>query len=232
MSIKLEVKIREKGGVNQLRRDGLVPGVVYGSGVENASVSVGRSDLEKAIAKAGETTMVELVLGGGSSSEVESVKTKHVLIHDVQRDPVKDLPIHVDFLEVRLDQKIKAEIPVVFVGDSPAVKELSGVLIRNIQHIEVEALPQNLPHNIEVDISGLKTFEDHITVADIKVGPSVKILSKLNAIAASVVPPRSEEELEALKTEVVEDVSKVEGVVKPEAPAVEGEVASKEKVVE
>ncbi|MBI4119065.1 MAG: 50S ribosomal protein L25 [Parcubacteria group bacterium] len=214
MSIKLEVKTREKGGVNQLRRAGFVPGVVYGRGTESTNVAVARTLLEQALKTVGENTLLELEVGGG--------KSKHVLIHDLQRDPVKELLSHVDFLEVRLDQKIKADIPLVFIGESPAVKELAGVLVRSIQHIEVEALPQNLPHNIEVDISNLKTFEDRITVADIKVGLNVKVLSKPEAVAASVVPPRSEAELEALKTEVVEDVSKVEGVVKPETPAESG----------
>lgn len=224
MSIKLEAKIRERGRVNQLRQAGFVPGVVYGRGLANANVSVGRSDLEKVLEKAGETTLLELAIEGQNA--------KHVLIHDVQKDPVKDFLTHVDFLEVRLDQKIKTEIPLVFIGKAPAVEELSGVLVRNIQHLEVEALPQNLPHNIEVDIAGLKTFEDHITAADIKVGAGVKILSHAEAIIASVVPPRTEEELESLKGEVVEDVSKVEGVVKAEAPAGESEAVVKEKTKE
>ncbi len=227
MSIKIQAKIREKGGVNQLRRAGLVPGVVYGHGMENANVAVGRLDLEKALERAGETTLLELTVEGDPSTPFDKAqgkplrasKSKHVLIHEVQRDPVKDFLTHVDFLEVRLDQKIKAEVPIHFVGDSPAVKELSGTLIRSIQHLEVEALPQNLPHNIEVDISDIKTFEDHITVADIKIGAGVKVLAQASTIVASVVPPRSEAELEALKTEVEEDVSKVEGVVKQEIPA-------------
>ncbi len=211
MSIKLEAKIRPKGGINKLRNSGSVPGVVYGRGVKNSNVFMEKSELEKAVERAGETTLLELA--------IDDSKPKHVLIHDIQRDPVKDFLIHVDFLEVRLDQKIKAEIPLVFVGEAPAVKELSGVLVRNVQHLEVEALPQNLPHNIEIDISGIKTFEDHLTVADIKVGAGVRVLSPLSTIAVSVVPPRSEAELEAIKGEVIEDISKVEGVVKPEASA-------------
>ncbi|MBI2052450.1 MAG: 50S ribosomal protein L25 [Candidatus Sungbacteria bacterium] len=218
MSIKLEAKTREKGGVNQLRQAGFVPGVVYGRGVKSTNIAVARTLLEQALKTVGENTLLELEIGGG--------KSKHVLIHDLQRDPVKELLSHVDFLEVRLDQKIKADIPLVFIGESPAVKELAGVLVRSIQYIEVEALPQNLPHNIEVDISHLKTFEDRIAVADIKVGLDVKVFSKPEAVVASVVPPRSEAELEALKTEVVEDVSKVEGVVKPETSA-EGGAESK-----
>jgi len=198
-----------------LRNSGFVPGVVYGKGVGNINVSVGEMLLSRAFKEAGESALLDL--------EVDGDKTRHVLINEVQVDPVKGKPIHVDFLEVRLDQKIKAEVPLSFVGESVAIKELGGVLVKSIQHIEVEAFPQDLPHNIEVDISSINTFEDHIKIGDIKIGPKVKILSDVSSIVASVVPPRSEEELEALKGEVVEDVSKVEGVVKEEKTSDEGE---------
>lgn len=234
MSNTLKVKIREKGGVNQLRQDGFVPGVIYGRGVENTNVVVEAPILEKVLQKAGESTLVELSIDGGPSTSFDKTqdksvgagKSKHVLIQDVQRDPVKDNLTHVDFLEVSLDRKIKAEVPLLFVGDSTAVKELNGTLIRSVQEVEVEALPQNLPHNIEVDISFIKTFEDHITIADVKIPAGVKVLIAENTILASVVPPRTEEELESLKAEVVEDVSKVEGVVKQEIPV--AEIDSKE----
>ncbi len=195
-----------------------MPGVVYGKGVKNVDVSVGEAPLRKAFKDAGESTLLEL--------EVDGDKTRHVIINEVQVDPIKGEPVHVDFLEVRLDQKIKAEVPLLFIGESPAVKELGGVLVKNIQHVEVEAFPQDLPHNIEIDISSIKTFENHIKIGDIRINPKVKILSDVSSIAASVVPPRSEEELESLKGEVVEDVSKVEGVVKEEAIATEGEAKS------
>ncbi|MDP3799861.1 MAG: 50S ribosomal protein L25 [bacterium] len=219
MSNTIKVKIREKGGLTQLRQDGFIPGVVYGRGVENTNVVVEAPILEKVLQKAGESTLLELTIEGG--------KSKHVLIQDVQRDPVKDNLTHVDFLEVSLDRKIRAEIPLHFIGDSPAIKELGGILIKGIQQVEVEALPQNLPHNIEIDISSIKTFEDHITVADVKISNNVKILVSEETILASVVPPRSEEELESLKGDVVEDVTKVEGVVKAEVP--EGKDAEKEE---
>ena len=237
MSNTIKVKIREKGGVNQLRQDGFVPGVVYGRGVENTNVVVETPVLEKVLQKAGESTLLELTIEGGSSTSLDQTrdkslgvnKSKHVLIQDVQRDPVKDNLTHVDFLEVSLDRKIKAEIPLLFVGDSPAVKELNGTLIKSVQEVEVEALPQNLPHNIEVDISSIKTFEDQITVANIKVSINVKVLTPVDTILASVIPPRTEEELESLKGEVVEDVTKVEGVVKQEAPDPEGSGKEEDK---
>ena len=220
MSIKLQAKLRQKGGLNELRNSGFVPGVVYGKGIKNIDVSVGNMPLDKAFREAGESTLLEL--------EVEGDKTRHVIINEVQVDPIKGKPVHVDFLEVRLDQKIKAEVPLAFVGESLAVKELGGILVKNIQHIEVEAFPQDLPHNIEIDISAISAFEDHIKIGDIKINPKVKILSDVSSIVASVVPPRSEEELESLKGEVVEDVSKVEGVVKEEPVAEEAAKVPKE----
>ena len=218
--MKLEAKLRQKGGVNQLRREGFVPGVIYGRGAENANVTVTRASLEQALKVAGENTLLEL--------EIEGAKSKHVLIHDVQRDPVKDILGHVDFLEVRLDQKIKAEIPLVFVGESPAVKEFSGVLVRNIQHIEVEALPQNLPHEISVDISSLGNFGDQILVKDINLGHDVKIEADAEAILATVQEPKSQEELEAelaTPSAGVEDVKIIEKEKKEEEPLAEGEEA-------
>lgn len=194
-----------------MRRSGFVPGVLYGREVNNVSVAVKYADLERVLKSVGENSLLELELADDG--------TRPVIIHAVQTDPVHDQPTHVDFLQVRLDQKIKAEVPLVFTGEAAAVKELDGVLVKSMQHIEVEALPQNLPHNIEVDISVLKTFDDHIEVANIKVPVGVKILTPAEQIVASVVPPRSEAELESLKTEVVEDVSKVEGVVKAEPVA-------------
>ncbi len=210
MPFKLEAQFRQEGqrSVKGLRRSGFVPAVLYGRDVPAVSIAVKYSALEKVLKDVGENSLLEL--------ELEGDQTRPVIIHDVQTDPVHDQPIHADFLQVRLDQKIKAEVPLVFVGEAAAVKELDGVLVKSLQHIEIEALPQNLPHNIEVDISSLKTFDDHIEVAGVRVPVGVKVLSPAEQIVASVVPPRSEAELESLKTEVVEDVSKVEGVVKAE----------------
>lgn len=218
MLIKLQAKLRQKGGLNELRNSGFVPGIVYGKGIANVSVAISAPAFGKVFKEAGESALVEL--------EIEGDKTRNVIINEVQTDPIKDMPIHADFLEVRMDQKIKAEIPLSFVGESTAVKELGGILVKSVQRVDVEAFPQDLPREIEIDISSIKTFEDHIKIGDVKMSPKVKILSDVSSIAASVVPPRSEEELEAMKGEVVEDISKVEGVADKEP---ETEDKSKEK---
>ena len=226
MDTKLEAKTRLETGksVKKLRRLGFVPAVVYGPSTANVNIAVASSRIAQVLKEAGESTLLELQIEGDSSTSFDSAqdklvgagKTRNVLIHATQTDPVRDFITHVDFMEVRMDQKIKAGITVMCVGEAPAVKELGGILVRNIHELEVEALPADLPHHLEADISAIKTFEDHVKVADIKITRGVKILADGMLIVASVVAPRTEAELESIKGEVVEDVSKVEGVVKPE----------------
>ncbi len=234
MAIKLEAKTRLETGksVKKLRRLGFVPAVVYGHGAANINVAVAASRIAQVLKEAGESTLLELQIEGDSSSiGVGAGKTRNVLIHATQTDPVRDFITHVDFMEVRMDQKIKAGITVVCVGEAPAVKELGGILVRNIHELEVEALPADLPHHLEADISAMKTFEDHIKVGDIKITRGVKILADETMIVASVMPPRTEAELESIKGEVVEDVSKVEGVIKPEVPTESAKTKGKEPEV-
>jgi large subunit ribosomal protein L25 len=126
-------------------------------------------------------------------------KSKNVLIHDVAKDPVNDKIIHVDFYEVRMDKAIRTEVPLVFEGEAPAVKNLEGVLVKNITEVEVEALPKDLPHEIKIDISSLETFDDHIRIKDLKLSEGVKILAELEETIVSVIPPRTQEEIEELE---------------------------------
>jgi large subunit ribosomal protein L25 len=130
-------------------------------------------------------------------------------------------PLHADFYKVNLDEKIKAMVPVVFVGESPAVKSLGGIFVRNVNELEVEALPSNLPHEIEVDISGLAEFGAQISVADIKLADAV-LTADAGEIIASITEPISEAELEAQLAEPTTDVSAVEEI-KKEKPADEAE---------
>ena len=115
-----------------------------------------------------------------------------------------------------MDEEIEAKVELEFVGESPAVKELGGILIKNMDEIEVKCLPGDLPPKIEVDISRIKNFEDYIYVKDLPVSDKVELLADSENVVAMVTEPRSEEELAELETEVKEDVTKVEGVVKEE----------------
>lgn len=200
-----------------LRRKGLVPGVLYGHGVTNVNLQASAADLAKVYKKAGTSTLIELDLG----------KDKRVaLIHDLDLNPVTDEISHVDFHQVKLDEKIKTDIQLVFTGEPPAVKELDGTLFTNKDSVEVEALPQDLVHEIIIDISGLKTFEDVIHMKDISAPKGITILTDPDELVATVHPPRSEEELAALEEEVKEDI---EGVEVEEKGKVEGEGAQGEE---
>ncbi|HEV8601073.1 MAG TPA: 50S ribosomal protein L25 [Patescibacteria group bacterium] len=208
--------------VKKLRTEGKLPAVLYGHDLETEQVEINEKDFLKLFKKAGENTLVSLVIDG---------KTRPVLIHDVQNHYLTGHPSHVDFYAVNMTEKLRARIPVHFVGESPAVKALGGILVKNTSEVEVECLPGDLPQNFEVDISRLNTFEDAIRISDLSVSDKVKILAHPDELVINAVPPRSEAELEELKEKpVVEDVTKVEGVAQPEpAATTEGEPETKDK---
>lgn len=153
-----------------------------------------------------------------------------VLVHEIQRDPLSNNFIHIDFYQPSLKEETEAKIPLVFEGEAPAVKELSGTLVKHIQEIEVKALPQNLPHEIKVNIEGLKTFEDNVLVKDLPAPEGVKILKEPEEIVASVAPLKKvEEELEKPIEEKVEDVEKAGEKEKEEKKEEEKEEKSTER---
>lgn len=210
--LQLEASARS-GKPRAVVRAGQVPAILYGHGIKNEALQLNAKAFSKVWQAAGNTTLVILKTG----------KTEHpVLIREVQLHPLRDSVQHVDFLQVRMDEKIKARVPLVFTGQSAAVKDLNGVLVRNHDELELEALPQDLPHNVSVDISSLIDFEKVIHVKNIPLPKGVTVLTDAEEVVALVQPPRSEEELKSLSEEVKEDVTAVEGVVKPEIPA-EGE---------
>ncbi len=206
--IAIQATKREVTGkrVKTLRTAGKLPAVLYGHNVENQQLEINEREFVKAFKTAGESTIINLMVDG---------KTQPVLIHDVQNHYLNDQPIHVDFYAVNMTEKLKVRIPIHFIGESPAVKALGGTLVKNLSEVEVECLPADLPQAFEVDISVLNTFEDAVRLSDLKVGSKVEIIGNLEEQIANVVPPRSEEEMAALNEEVKEDVTAVEGVVKP-----------------
>jgi large subunit ribosomal protein L25 len=203
--------------VAKLRKDGKLPAVLYGNNQASADIEINGREFAKVFKQAGESTLINLSLEG---------KSQPVIVQEVQNHYLTDKPIHVDFYAVNMTQIMKATIPLHFVGESMAVKASAGILVKNLSEVEVECLPGDLPHEIEVDISSLNTFEDAIHVSDLKVSDKVKILASPEEVVANVTPPRSEEELKSLaETPVAEDVSKVEGVLKPEQPGEENKEA-------
>lgn len=210
--ILLNAKLRAERGrkTNKGRKDGLIPAVVYGKGIEAQSLWVTYLDFKRLLGKSGESVIIDL--------KIDDKDDRNVIIHEVQRDPVRGSYAHIDFFQVNMAEKIEAEVRLEFIGESPAVRESGGVLVKSIDKIHVKCLPADLPSHIDVDISAIKTFEDHICVKDLKVSEKVEIKIEPETVIALVTPPRTEEELSKLEEKVEADVTKVEGVVKEEAP--------------
>ena len=208
--ISLSANIRETSGKRNasLVEQGRIPAVVYGHKAKNSLVDVDEKEFKKVLKEAGESSLVELLIGK---------EKRPVLVHEIQKDPVTDTIIHIDFFQPNLTQEVEVEIPLVFEGVAPAEKDLGGTLNKNILEITVKALPQNLPHEIVVNIESLKTFEDHIMVKDLVLPKEVKVLKSPEEIIAAVLAPQNiEEELAQEITENVEDVAKVEKPQKEE----------------
>lgn len=223
--ISLNATIRTELGkkTRSIKQRGKIPAVVYGPGEKNFSLYVEEKEFKKVFSKAGESSLVELLVDGAK---------KPVLVNKIQKDPVSGNAIHIDFFQASLKQEVEVTVPLVFVGSAPAEKDLGGTLNKNMLEIQVKALPQNLPHEITVNIDGLKTFEDHIMIKDLAIPTNVTILKKPDEIVAQVLAPQKvEEELAAEITEDVENVEKVEKEKKEEdvVPEVPEEKKPQEK---
>jgi len=204
---KLEAKHRKISGkkVKSLRESGVIPAVLYGPKVKEPQIlEVEYEKFRDVFKKAGGSSLIKLKIDKDE---------KDVLIRDVQEDPMSGNFLHVDFYEVPMTEKIKLTIPLKFIGESEAVKNLSGILVKNIFEVEIESLPKDIPTEVDVDITVLKTFEDTIKIKDIVIPSGVKIMASPEEIIALVSPPRTEEELKELDEkaeEKVEEVQKVE----------------------
>lgn len=212
--MELKVQPREILGkkVKALRKQGLIPAELYGHGLKNVHLNVPAKEFLKLFKEVGESTIIKLELTDDRGTG-ENKNEFNVLIHDVQKDSLTDEIINIDFYQVRMDQKITVPVPLEFVGEAPAVKEKGGVLIKAIYEIELEALPADLPHNIEVNLNGLLDIGMSIHIKDIKFPKGVEILLEPETVVATVTEPAKEEVVE--KPISVEEV-KVEGEEKKE----------------
>jgi len=196
---------------NALRRDGQIPAVAYGPTMESQNLTVVDLDFNKIFNQAGESDLINLKLPLAKNKKSDSQLSEiQVLIHEVQKHPLSGDIIHVDFYAPDLTKTVRVAIPLVFIGEAPAVKDLDGILVKNMQEVEVEALPKDLPHQIEVDVICLKNFEDKILISDLPLPQGVAVLADADEVISLVTPPRSEEELAALETALEEKVEDVE----------------------
>jgi large subunit ribosomal protein L25 len=188
----LEAQVREKR--EKLALD-LLPAVIYGNNSEAQSLKVKKSELQKMVSLAGESNIISLKIGD---------KIKSVLIKEVQRTGLSGNVTHVDFLEVNMKNKLHTEIPLHFVGESKAVREMAGSLIKDVDFLEVECLPEDLVDHIDIDISALKEFHDNISIHDLTLPHGIKLLNEHDHVIISVIPPRviAEEPVVEKKAEV------------------------------
>lgn len=201
---QLKAEKRETLGrkVKRLRKQGILPANIYSAKIKSLAIQVNQKEFEKALSEVGETEILDL--------QVDKEKTRPVLVHNVQLDPVTDIPLHADFLQVDLKQKVVINVPLKFVGEAPAVKEGKGILLELLNAIEVEALPNNLPSEIKINISKLSDTGQGITIKDLKLPEEIGIKAGPEELICKI---------EALKKEEEEKVEK------EAAPAVEKTVA-------
>lgn len=195
--LKLIAQKREIFGkaVKAAREEGKMPIVVYGGKEEPSSFFVETKEFKKILREAGESGVVVLETKIGN---------KNTLIHDVGYDPISSEPVHADFLAVDINKTVQVSVPLEFVGESPAIK-LGGILVKVMHEIEVEALPNDLPHQIEVDISSLIDNDSQISVADLKTAKGVTIITLAEEVVAAVTEANEE-----VPEEVAPDLANIE----------------------
>ena len=191
--LELKASVREITGrkTKDLRRENIIPAVVYGHGIESLSVQVLLSDFEKAFKQAGESSLIDLKIKGQDD--------RKVLVHAIQYHPLTDKVEHVDFYQIKEGEKIIVEVELEFTGSSRAVKDFNGILIHELDKIEVECLPQDLIRSVEVDLSRLSELNDVIRIGDLKMPENIKILSDPESSVVAVKAPKIVEEKEEEK---------------------------------
>jgi len=210
--ITLKTQAREASNLKSQREAGMVPAVMYGPKEDTASIAVSGKEFGKVLKEAGESTVITLETPKGKKS---------ALIHDVQFDPIKSIPLHVDFYIIEEGKEVGVDTPLEFVGVSPAVKELGGTLVKVLHELSIKGMPAKLPHTIEVDISALVDLESHISAKDITLPEGITLMNNIDEIIASISVAKEEEE-EPTESADISDIE-VEQKGKKEEEAEAGE---------
>ena len=213
--LELEVDKRDVLGkkVRFLRRQGITPINLFGHGIQSVALQAGTAELEKLLENAGKSKLIGLKID-------ESKKSRHVLLRELQRDPLSGELLHMDFYQVKSKEKATVEVPVVLVGAAPALRSKDNMLLHEFESLPVECLPAKIPASIALDISCLTEAETAIRGKDIQMGPGVSILNDPELVVAKISSRRVKE--------VEEEVVAEEAVGAPEevpAPKEEGETA-------
>lgn len=216
--VALQVEVRQTKGkksAKQNRRAGMIPGIYYMRGQDSVAVSVDEKALRQVLLS--DSKIIDLNIKGGAQNKC--------VIREVQWDPVRGVPLHVDLMGVKLTEKVRVEVPVQVIGLAAGVKE-GGVLQLVFRELEIEALPLDLPEHIDIDVSALK-INEAIHVRDLAVD-KIKILADPDSVVVAVLPPRLEEVPVAAPTEEVAE-PEVIGRAKKEEEEVEAEPGKEPK---
>ncbi len=178
---KLEALERTEKNTKKLKKESYIPAVLYGDGIKNMNLQVKKSDFVKTYAKTKQAALIDLSVAG---------KEYKVIIKDVQKDYIKDDVIHIDFMKVNMDKKVKVKIPLNFVGVSNAVKNLGGVLSKNLEEVRIMCLPGDLMESIDVDLTKLEKLRDAIRIKDLDLPESIQVLNSKEELIVNVLESR------------------------------------------
>ena len=184
--------------VARLRRAGITPANIYGHNVPSTAIEVNTHDTNLLVRRAGRTSLITLTLDG-------EAQPRHVLVRDVSRKPTTGELLHIDFMQVSMREKLRVSVPLVLSGHAPVLDTVDAVVFQNLDTVEVECLPADIPQHIDVDVSGITDITSTIHVRDLAVPPAVTILSDPDASVVSVT-------LRAVEEEVVEEAPEAEEV--------------------
>lgn len=194
--------------VKQLRRRGITPIHLFGHQVPSMALQVPTNQLLNAMHTAGKTRLIDLKVK-------KERRSRKVLVREVQTSPYKGELLHVDFYQVSSEEKLTVEVPIILVGEAPALKHKENILVRELDNIAVECLPIQIPTSIELDLSGLEEAEQAIRVSDITFGEDVKVLIDPELVVVKITAKRAER--------VVEEIAAEEVVEAPVEPSVSEE---------
>jgi large subunit ribosomal protein L25 len=223
--VQLSVTPRDVLGkkVAALRRQGFTPANVYGRSLESKAVQVETAVLTHLLRSAGRNVIVDLRIEGEGSP-------RPVMLRGLQRDPVTSRLLHVDFYQVSLTEKMRTEVPLILVGDAPAVAELGGILLQSLDNIMVEALPSDIPVHVEVDVSGLSRFDDAVHVRELPIDLTrVHVMTDAEIVVAKVAAPRLAAAEEAEEAAAAEAAAEAAGAAPAAAEEEAAEAEGKEE---
>jgi large subunit ribosomal protein L25 len=191
--------------VKALRRQGIIPAHLYGRGTESLALQAPAQTITSLLRTAGRNAIIDLQINGES-------EPRPVVLRGVQRNPVTSELVHIDFFQISLTEKLRAEVPLVLSGEAPAVNVYGGILLQSLDHLSIEALPTEVPQQIEVDITGLETLDSALFVRDLDIPPNVEVLADRDQVVAKVAPPRIAAEIEAEEAAAEEAAAEAEEV--------------------